>query len=77
MEYSVTVKGTKIPVLLSLKKMKHVRLKVFPSGEIKLSAPIGTPDSWIQEHLINPHPSCTIKAALISIPESRNRMMNY
>ena len=53
MEYSVTVKGTTIPVAVSLKKMKHVRLKVFPSGEIKLSAPIGTPDSWIQEHLIS------------------------
>ena len=56
MEYSVTVKGTKIPVAVSLKKMKHVRLKVFPSGEIKLSAPIGTPDSWIQEHLISKTP---------------------
>ena len=51
MEYSVTVKGTELPVAVSLKKMKQVRLKVFPSGEIKLSAPIGTPDSWIKEHL--------------------------
>ena len=40
MEYSVTVKGTELPVAVSLKKMKHVRLKVFLSGEIKLSAPI-------------------------------------
>ena len=51
MEYSVTVKGTELPVAVSLKKMKHVRLKVFLSGEIKLSAPIGTPESWIKEHL--------------------------
>ena len=51
MEYSVTVKGTELPVAVSLKKMKQVRLKVFPSGEIKLSAPIGTPESWIKEHL--------------------------
>ena len=56
MEYSVTVTGTELPVAVSLKKMKQVRLKVFPSGEIKLSAPIGTPDSWIQEHLISKTP---------------------
>ena len=48
MEYSVTVKGAELPVAVSLKKMKQVRLKVFPSGEIKLSAPIGTPESFIK-----------------------------
>ena len=47
MEYAVTVKGTELPVAVSLKKIKQVRLKVFPSGEIKLSAPVGTPESWI------------------------------
>ena len=42
MDYSVTVKGIVLPVSVSLKKMKQVRLKVFPSGEIKLSAPAGS-----------------------------------
>lgn len=51
MEHSVIVKGKTLPVAVSLKKMKKVRLKVFPAGEIKLSAPIGTPDEWIAEYL--------------------------
>lgn len=51
MDYSVTVKGIVLPVSVSLKKMKQVRLKVFPSGEIKLSAPVGTPSDWIIEYL--------------------------
>lgn len=51
MDFSVTIKGTSFPVMVSLKKMKQVRLKVFPSGEIKLSAPVGTPEKWIVEYL--------------------------
>lgn len=51
MEYSVVIKGIRLPVAVSLKNMKQVRLKVFPSGGIKLSAPIGTPESWITEYL--------------------------
>lgn len=51
MAYSVTVKGKTVPVAVSLKKMKQVRLKVFPSGEIKLSVPVGTPETWISEYL--------------------------
>ena len=53
MNYSVTIKGFEMPVCVSLKKMKQVRLKIFPTGEIKLSAPIGTPDEWIAEYLVN------------------------
>lgn len=56
MNYLVTIKGTQLPVTVSLKKMKQVRLKVFPSGEIKLSAPIGTPESWITEYLTSKTP---------------------
>lgn len=56
MEYSIMVKGNWVPVAVSLKKMKQVRLKVFPSGEIKLSAPIGTPESWITEYLASKTP---------------------
>ena len=56
MEHSVIVKGKILPVAVSLKKMKQVRLKVFPSGEIKLSAPIGTPDEWVAEYLTSKTP---------------------
>lgn len=56
MNYLVTIKGTQLPVTVSLKKMKQVRLKVFPSGEIKLSAPIGTPELWIKEYLTSKTP---------------------
>ena len=56
MNYLVMIKGTQLPVTVSLKKMKHVRLKVFPSGEIKLSAPTGTPESWITEYLTSKTP---------------------
>ena len=31
--------------------MKQVRLKVFPSGEIRLSVPLGTPETWIKGYL--------------------------
>ncbi len=52
MNYSVIVKGEKIPVGVSFKKMKQVRLKVYPSGEIKLSVPLNTPKKWIENHLL-------------------------
>ena len=51
MDYFVTVKGSVLPVSVSLKKMKQVRLKVFPSGEIKLSVPTGTPEELSLIHI--------------------------
>ena len=56
MDFSVTIKGAALPVAVSLKKMKQVRLKVFPNNEIKLSAPIGTPEEWIAEYLLSKTP---------------------
>lgn len=56
MDFSVTIKGAILPVAVSLKKMKQVRLKVFPNNEIKLSAPSGTPEEWIAEYLISKTP---------------------
>ena len=56
MAYSVIIKGTKLPVSVSLKKMRYVRLKVFPSGEIKLSVPVGTPEPWIRDYLTGKTP---------------------
>ena len=51
MEFSVTIKGITYPVKVSHKKMKQVRLKVFPSEEIRLSVPLDTPEKWIEEYL--------------------------
>lgn len=51
MDYYIHSNGEPITVAVSLKKMKQVRLKVFPSGEVKLSAPLDTPSDWIQAHL--------------------------
>lgn len=51
MQFFVKIKETQIPVAVSHKNMKHVRLKVFPSGEIKLSVPMDTPDEWISNYL--------------------------
>lgn len=45
------IKGTAYPVKVSHKKMKQVRLKVFPSGEIRLSVPLDTPEIWIEGYL--------------------------
>ena len=51
MEFSVTIKEIAYPVKVSHKKMKQVRLKVFPSQEIRLSVPLDTPETWIEEYL--------------------------
>lgn len=51
MKHEIIVKGAILPVSVTRKKMKNVRLKVFPSGEIKLSVPLDTPDDWIAEYL--------------------------
>ena len=51
MEYFVKIKDKSLPVTVSFKEMKKVRLKVFPDNKIKLSVPIGTPETWILEYL--------------------------
>lgn len=51
MEFQVVIKGIPKPVDVEKKKMKQVRLKVFPSGVIKLSVPLDTPDEWIASYL--------------------------
>ena len=52
MGFDVTIKGNTYPVKVSFKKMKQVRLKVFPSGEIHLSVPLDTPEEWIEKYLL-------------------------
>ena len=51
MDFQVVVRDIPLPVLVEKKKMKQVRLKVFPSGVIKLSVPSDTPDEWITAYL--------------------------
>lgn len=52
MNYHVTINGMSLPVLITRKNMKKVRLKVFPSGEILLSVPHDTPSEWITDFLV-------------------------
>lgn len=51
MNYTVNIAGKPMPVLVTYKNIKAVRLKVFPSGEIRLSVPIDTPVIWVADFL--------------------------
>lgn len=51
MNYSVKISSKTIAVLVTHKNIKKVRLKIFPSGEIRLSVPLDTPDEWISQFL--------------------------
>ncbi|MCK9313586.1 MAG: M48 family metallopeptidase [Methanocorpusculum sp.] len=51
MDYHVTIVGKSLSVRVTHKNIKTVRLKVFPSGEIRLSVPLDTPDEWVAEFL--------------------------
>ena len=45
-----------VEVIIERKSMKKVRLKVFPDGVVKLSAPLGVPDAWIDDYLTGKAP---------------------
>lgn len=51
MNYTVNIAGKQMPVLVTYKNIKSVRLKVFPSGEIRLSAPLDTPVIWVADFI--------------------------
>ena len=40
-----------VEVIIERRSVKRVRLKVFPDGVVKLSAPLGVPDAWIDDYL--------------------------
>ncbi|OPX85492.1 MAG: hypothetical protein A4E53_03486 [Pelotomaculum sp. PtaB.Bin104] len=40
-----------IEVIIEHKTVKKIRLKVFPDGVVKLTAPLGVPDEWINDYL--------------------------
>ncbi|PKM78354.1 MAG: hypothetical protein CVU90_02305 [Firmicutes bacterium HGW-Firmicutes-15] len=40
-----------VEVIIESKKIKNIRLRVFPNGVIKLSVPFGVSEQWIDEYL--------------------------
>src|SRR5665647_1424318 len=40
-----------IEVIIERKKIKNIRLRVFPSGIVKLSVPLGVSEQWIDDYL--------------------------
>ncbi len=47
----LTRPSSAVEVIIERKSVKKIRLKVFPSGIVKLSAPLGVPDAWIDDYL--------------------------
>ena len=51
MEQKIIINDNKFLIIVTYKKMKYARLKVFYTGEIKLSVPHGTSENWITEFI--------------------------
>ena len=51
MEYSLQTCRGVLPVEITFKDVKSLRLKVFPNAEIKLSVPLNTPEDFISSFL--------------------------
>ena len=51
MEYVLKISNKNFKVQISFKDIKALRLKVFPSTEIKLSVPLDTPENFIVNFL--------------------------
>ena len=64
MDFFVSIDQKKHPVEVNRKSMKRVRLKVFPSGAIKLSVPLDTSDEWISGFLASKEGWIAEKSAL-------------
>lgn len=47
----LSLNGREHNIAVDYKEMKYARLKVFPSGDIKLSVPYNTSEKWIAEFL--------------------------
>lgn len=47
----INISGREYPIEVVFKNITKVRLKVFSSGEIKLSVPLGTPEKWVADFL--------------------------
>lgn len=53
MIFSLEINGKPTEIQVARKAIKTVRLKVFPSKEIRLSVPHDTPEEWICDFLNN------------------------
>ncbi len=54
MEYiNLKISSEIMRIPIERKQMKRVRLRVYPNGEIKISAPIGVSYEWINEYIGN------------------------
>jgi predicted metal-dependent hydrolase len=51
MELKIDVKNKSTKITVTYKDIKSVRLKVFPTHEIKLSVPLNTPEEWINDYV--------------------------
>ena len=51
MDYSLQTRRGVLPVEITFKDVKSLRLKVFPGAEIKLSVPLNTPEYFIANFL--------------------------
>lgn len=52
MNFSVKTDGGTLPVQVTFKPIQSIRLKVFPSGEIRISVPENTPETFISDLLV-------------------------
>ncbi len=64
MEFFTKIDGKNYRVQVNRKRMKRVRLKIFPSMEIRLSVPFDTPDEWIADFLIKKQPWLEERASI-------------
>jgi len=48
MELKIASRNKPVHIVVIYKDIKNVRLKVFPSQEVKISVPTGTPDEWLE-----------------------------
>jgi predicted metal-dependent hydrolase len=55
MELRINIKNKPTEIIVTYKDIKSVRLKVFPTREIKLSVPVGTPEEWINNYIESKH----------------------
>jgi predicted metal-dependent hydrolase len=51
MELKINIKNKSTKITVTYKDIKSVRLKVFPTHEIKLSVPLNTPEEWINDYI--------------------------
>jgi len=49
----LTGRAGQVEISVERKKIKNVRLKVFPDGTVKLSVPYGVSNQWIDKYLID------------------------